>query len=436
MNSLFKLRGKLDRKTRIILEIGGALFVLLIWFGITYSKKMPVENQVFKEAELKHIRAMEGGLKNDTISEKAFEWLLEQRGDDIRKEGFLSSDELRILFAVRSSYSINPLVLNEEESDIIGYRRSNPLVSPAIIPKPSKVLTAFPDLYKNNSLVKNTFRSIGLNLAGYLEALLLAIPLGFLIGLIPLFRGAFQRQVDAFRYVPLTAVTGLFVLWYGLGTTMQAHFLAFGILIYLLPVVVQRIDEVKEVYLKTVHTLGATDWQIFKSVYFPSVMSRLSDDIRVLTAISWTYIIVAESLGSKGGLGSMIWRIGQRLGKVDKTFALLIIIILIGVVQDRLFVYLDKKFFPFKHQNNKNKHEVVKENVVMKSIFSFAGTILLWSLIAIYILFALNQFTKWFVIDGQTILSHYFGETVWTIHFVALTVIAYHAVAIFKKLKK
>ena len=436
MNSLFKLRGKLDKRTRIILEIAGALFLLLIWYAITYSKKMPVEKTVFKQSELAHIKAMEGGLKNDTISENAFEWLLAQRGDDARTEGYLNSDELRLLFGYRSSYSIEPLNLSEEEMDIIGYRRSNPLVSPAIIPKPIQVVKAFPELFRENNLVRNTFRSIGLNLAGYLEALLIAIPLGFLIGLIPLFRGAFQRQVDAFRYVPLTAVTGLFVLWYGLGTSMQAHFLAFGILIYLLPVVVQRIDEVKEVYLKTVHTLGATDWQIFKTVYFPSVMSRLSDDIRVLTAISWTYIIVAESLGSKGGLGSMIWRIGQRLGKVDKTFALLIIIILIGVIQDRLFIHLDKKFFPFKHQGNENKHEVKEENLVMKSIFSFAGTILLWTLLAVYVFFALNQFTKWFVIEGQPILSHYFGETAWTIHILALAVLAYSAYSIFKKIKK
>lgn len=436
MSELFKLRGKLTRRNRIILELGGALLILLIWFGITYSKKMPVESSLLKTAELEHIKAMEGGLKNDTISERAFTWLMEQRGDDQRTEGYLNSDELRYLFSLRSSYSIKPATLDQEELDQIGYRRSNPLVSPAIIPKPIQVLRSFPELFRENNLTKNTFRSIGLNFAGYLEALLIAIPLGFLIGLIPLFRGAFQRQVDAFRYVPLTAVTGLFVLWYGLGTSMQAHFLAFGILIYLLPVVVQRIDEVKEVYLKTVHTLGATDWQIFKTVYFPSVISRLSDDIRVLTAISWTYIIVAESLGSQGGLGSMIWRIGQRLGKVDKTFALLIIIILIGVIQDRLFIHLDKKFFPFKHEGNENKYEVKKDNQVLKSIMSFAGNILLWTMLGVYVFFALNQFTKWFVIDDQPILSYYFGETAWTVHFIALLTIVYNLFSIYKKMKK
>ena len=120
------------------------------------------------------------------------------------------------------------------------------------------------------------------------------------------------------RYLPLTAVTGLFILWFGIEDEMKVAFLAFGIIVYLLPVVVQRIDEVKDVYLKTVYTLGATDWQTVKSVYIPSVMSKLMDDIRVLTAISWTYIIIAELLNRQGGgIGAMIY-IKARQGKQKK----------------------------------------------------------------------------------------------------------------------
>jgi len=230
--------------------------------------------------------------------------------------------------------------------------------------------------------------------------------------------------VDAFRYVPLTAVTGLFILWFGLGTDMQVHFLAFGILIYLLPVVVQRIDEVDSVYTKTVYTLGATDWQTFRSVYFPAVVSRLSDDIRVLTAISWTYIIVAEGLGGQGGLGSLIWRIGQRQGRVDKTFALLIIIIIIGVLQDRLFVYLDKKFFPFKHQIV-NKYGPAKTKTIVDDVLSFAGVIFGVLLAIIYVLFFINQYTNWFMIDNLPILTYYFGNTAYVIHFLAICTGAY-----------
>jgi len=113
-------------------------------------------------------------------------------------------------------------------------------------------------------------------------------------------------------------------------------------------VVVQRIDEVGDVYLKTVFTLGATDWQTIRTVYIPAVMSKLIDDIRVLTAISWTYIIIAELLNRQGGIGSLIY-IKARQGQTEKVFAILIVIIIIGFFQDRIFAFFDKRAFPYKY---------------------------------------------------------------------------------------
>ncbi|MGB1205801.1 MAG: ABC transporter permease [Chitinophagales bacterium] len=309
----------------------------------------------------------------------------------------------------------------------------NPLVRPAILPTPFAVLLAYPELYYDNKLIFNVCRSIGLNLAGYTEAMLIALPVGFLIGLIPLFRGSFHRSVDAFRFVPLTAVTGLFIIWFGLGTGMKVHFLAFGILIYLLPVIVQRIDEVNDVYLKTVYTLGANKWQTIKTVYAPSVFSRLSDDVRVLTAISWTYIIVAESLGNQGGIGAAIWRVGERQGRVDKVFALLIIIIIIGFLQDKLFIYLDKKFFAFKYQGDKDKQD---NGSVKKAILNYIYQVLFWAGIAIYAFLFLNEFTTQFTIEEMPILSYLFGNTIVVFHIYFLIIVAYKAYEYLKKARK
>ncbi len=301
-----------------------------------------------------------------------------------------------------------------------------PFVNTSILPKPIDVFKAFGTLYRDNNLIQNITKSIGLNLAGYMEAILLAVPLGFLIGLIPFFRGFSQRQVDAIRYLPLTAVIGIFITAFGLGIPMKVHFLAFGIFIYLLPVVVQRIDEVKEVYLKTVYTLGATDWQTIKTVYFPSVMSRLSDDIRVLTAISWTYIIIAESMGNFGGIGASIWRAGTRQGRMDKVFALLVIIMVLGVIQDKLFIYLDKKFFGFKFlTKNKYAKEKPVTNSALKSLWHFVSQISTWIFLLGYVSLALSEV---FSLTGDVKPLYYlFGPTIWVIHFIVFLVLVYKA---------
>ena len=217
-----------------------------------------------------------------------------------------------------------------------------------ILPTPKMVVESVPELFYQDELLSNTWQSIWINIRGYMWAILLSIPIGFLIGLMPIAKGLFSKQVDALRYLPLTALTGLFIIWFGIEDEMKVAFLAFGIIVYLLPVVVQRIFEVEDVYTTTVFTLGATNWQTIRTVYIPSVMSKLIDDIRVLTAISWTYIIIAELLNRQGGIGALIY-IKSRQGEIPKVFAMLIVIVLIGFMQDRIFVWLDRRLFPHKY---------------------------------------------------------------------------------------
>ena len=312
-----------------------------------------------------------------------------------------------------------------------------PIITAGILPKPINVVKSIGEMYQENDLIMNVCRSLGINLAGYLESLAIAIPVGFLIGLLPIFRGTFQSHIDAIRYVPLTAVTGLFIVWFGIGVGMKVHFLAFGILIYLLPMVVIRIKEVNDVYVKTVYTLGASQWQTVKTVFIPAVLSKLFDDIRVLTAISWTYIIVAENIGNEGGVGSLIWRAGQRQGRYDKVFALLIIIIIIGIIQDQLFKYLDREFFPHKFQG-KSKHEskIRKKSNILYSIWSYSKAVLGWTPVFIYVLLFANEFYP--IISNRPILSHLFGGTTNVVHLVVFAIILYKLYRLFirQKLKK
>lgn len=235
------------------------------------------------------------------------------------------------------------------------FKKDYPLLSP-----PNQVLAAFPGIFKPEGeswwwpetgkpqgIVPNALISIWRNLQGYFWAVFFSIIIGIPVALIPAVRAMFAKQIDVLRYIPLTAVFPLFVAAFEYGEELKVSFLAFGIMVYLLPVVMQRVWETEGVYLKTAFTLGATDWQLIKTVYLPSVFSKLIDDIRVLTAISWTYIIIAESLNRDTGLGSLLY-IFARLGKMPSVYAVLIIIVVIGYLQDRLFVYMNNRLFPYK----------------------------------------------------------------------------------------
>lgn len=223
------------------------------------------------------------------------------------------------------------------------------LISPGILPSPINVIASFQELHFDDALVWNARSSILLNLTGLAEAIIFALPLGMAIGLVPVLRAAFERHITSARFLPLTALIGIFIAWFGIETNMKVQFLAFSIFIYLIAAVIQRIDEVEEVYDQTVITLGGSKWQRVWHVFIPAAISRVYDDIRVLAALSWTYIVVAEMVNANGGgIGAMTY-IASRQSRIDKVFALIITIMFIGFAQDKLLIYADKYLFKHKY---------------------------------------------------------------------------------------
>jgi len=118
-----------------------------------------------------------------------------------------------------------------------------------------------------------------------------------------------------------------------------------------------------------------------------------------------------------------VFGVGQRQGRIDKVFALLLIIILIGIIQDRIFVWLDKEFFPHKYQQENKYVTIDDQKGIHEMIWDFIQSISGYLFIGIYLFALVAEFTP--IAGGKGILSYFFADTAWVIHFVAWIVIAY-----------
>ncbi len=226
--------------------------------------------------------------------------------------------------------------------------------NPAIIPSPLEVLQAYKPLLLQKGLLPNTWFSLKLNFIGLFEAIMISIPIGFVIGLFPIFKYSSRSYIDALRYLPLGALIGLFITYFGIGVPMKIQFLTFAIMVYLIPTVIVRIMETKEEYEQTAYTMGASKWQIIYKIYIPDVLMRLSSDIINLVAISWTYIIIAELVNKTAGIGALIYET-QRLALLDQAFAALFFIITVGFAQDKVLRLIDMLIYPSKYKTEKPK---------------------------------------------------------------------------------
>lgn len=217
-----------------------------------------------------------------------------------------------------------------------------------ILPSPWKVVMSFPKMHFEDALVRNAIYSTKLNLLGLFEAAILAVPLGILIGIFPGLRALFQKHIEVIRFLPMTALTGLFISWCGIGDNMKIQFLTFSIFFYLLPLVIGRVDEVSEEYVQSIYTLGANKWQTIRHVFIPYVVSNSIQDIRITAGVSWTYIVVAEMVNANaGGIGAMAYLAG-RFGKIPEVFATVFVIIFIGFFIDTVINFGERKVFRYK----------------------------------------------------------------------------------------
>lgn len=227
-----------------------------------------------------------------------------------------------------------------------------------ILPDPFKVIGSYGTLYSDYHLFGNAWFSIKMNLLCYIYAIVLSLPIGFLITLYPIFNLLIGRYTTSVRFLPLPAITGIFIAIFGLTFHMKVWFLTIALMVYIIPAVVNKVNDLQNpkndkdnVYLQTIKTLGASNWQKFRYVYFPYVTSGVADTCRDLLAVSWTYVTIAELIYKDGtitGLGAMINSM-VRQSHMPEVYALLVLIIVIGFTQDFIFGKLIKKLFPYKN---------------------------------------------------------------------------------------
>ena len=89
-----------------------------------------------------------------------------------------------------------------------------------------------------------------------------------------------------------------------------------------------------DIYLETAYTLGAKPWQAIMRVLVPAAWPGIFEACRVIYGVGWTYVILAELINAKYGLGYLI-TIAYKRGNIDQAYALVLVILLLGIAHQR-----------------------------------------------------------------------------------------------------
>lgn len=220
-------------------------------------------------------------------------------------------------------------------------------VQPAyFLPTPSQVLLTAGRMIVSGELLQHAWASTMVIAIGWALAALLAVPLGILMGSFQFFEALFEPVVNFVRYLPVSAMIPLLILYIGLGIEQKVAVIFIGTFFQLILLVADVAAHVSKDLLDSAYTLGTSRVRVVTHVLIPATLPGVMDNLRVTIGWAWTYLIVAELVAAERGLGIMILE-SQRGLRTDRIFVGLVTIGLLGFLSDLLFKTLHRVVLPW-----------------------------------------------------------------------------------------
>jgi NitT/TauT family transport system permease protein len=179
---------------------------------------------------------------------------------------------------------------------------------------------------------------------GFLLAAVLAVPLGIAMGTWKTVEAFFEPFVSFCRYLPASAFIPLLILWAGLGEMQKLLVIFIGSFFQIVLMVAVTVGGARRDLVEAAYTLGAKSRGIVARVLIPGAAPGIAETLRLVLGWAWTYVIVAELIGSSSGIGHMITD-SQALLNTGQIIFGIIVIGVIGLVSDFAFKALNRRLF-------------------------------------------------------------------------------------------
>lgn len=233
--------------------------------------------------------------------------------------------------------------------------RINPLYLPAPHEVARALYTGFktpPQLPGEPWLHESLGHSIRTIFWGFALSSLIGVPLGVLCGSYRFFSRLQEPFIEFFRYLPAPAFGALCVAVMGIDDAPKIAIIVIGTFFQQVLVIGNTVRKVDPALIEAAQTLGARGWQLVRRVIIPASITDIFTDMRILLGWAWTYLIVAEVVGTMSGITYFINQ-QARYRNFDNVYAAIMMIGIIGFSTDLILAWLGTVLFPWKRKTRR-----------------------------------------------------------------------------------
>ncbi|MEV7416593.1 ABC transporter permease subunit [Streptomyces sp. NPDC089919] len=216
-------------------------------------------------------------------------------------------------------------------------------VAPGLLPTPGETLSALVAAAREGTLATDLAASLSRAAQGFLLGALAGSALGFATGYLPRLSAAVTPLVSFLRPIPAIALVPLATAWFGIGETAKRLLIAYAVLLAVWLYVHDGVSRVPATHLRAARTLGAPLHRRFSEVLLPAAAPALLAALRYGASVALLALVAAELGGADAGLAYRLQVDGQFL-RVDRMFAGLLVLGLLGVAVDLLLAAAGRRF--------------------------------------------------------------------------------------------
>jgi NitT/TauT family transport system permease protein len=231
--------------------------------------------------------------------------------------------------------------------------------NPVYLPAPHEVAKAFytafttaPEQRDAPWLHESLWHSIQIIFWGFVISSLIGVPLGIVCGTYSSIARLNEPFIEFFRYLPAPAFGALAVAILGIHDGPKIAIIVIGTFFQQVLVVSNTTRKLDFALLEAAMTLGTKRWRLISRVVVPGILPDLYNDQRVLLGWAWTYLIVAELIGTSSGITFFITQ-QARYQHFDNVYAAIAMIGIIGLGIDLMLAWLGRRLFPWDRSQSK-----------------------------------------------------------------------------------
>lgn len=217
-------------------------------------------------------------------------------------------------------------------------------VSPTFLASPVTMVEEAILLFTEYGFLHDIGMTVWRVMGGFILAAAFAVPLGIAMGAWKPVEAFFEPFVSFCRYLPASAFIPLLILWAGVGEMQKLLLIFIGSFFQITLMVAVTVGGARKDLVEAAYTLGASNTGIVRRVLIPGAAPGIAETLRLVLGWAWTYVIVAELIGSSSGIGHMITD-SQALLNTGQIIFGIIVIGLIGLVSDFIFKTLNRRMF-------------------------------------------------------------------------------------------